>query len=943
MTIILHVGSSLFFDLPACVSSEKKCPYKLHNPSKNRVQSIENANNALQFVWDCGVELKLKPQGTDLVDEVEKNVLGLIWAIMLRFLKFGDDTDKSLDAKTALLMWVKNKVGSYGIEVNGFGKDWHNGLALCAIIHKHRPKLIPNFGDLSPSNGIANLNIALEAAFQYFNLEKYITAEDLLKLDDSSMVVYVSEYYYGIAEQRKMDLAAKRIGKVIKLTEENDAMKVEYAAKAKNLRELLDRVEKLLEDRTIDNTMDGAKRRLAEFYEYKARDKNQIIKEQLSLEGLYNNLAMRLAHNQRPEFNPGQGVTLKDIAAAVAHIEKCEQERKIALHAELNRQTKLQQLDQHHTSRSAKLQSWIAAKDQFLSTSLEISSISTAELQLALLGSYEQEASTVKSRNLVQLKDLSNELARELYEKIAEVQARDAANDAGMAKLDGLLAHRMPRAQDDLEREKFKESVRLLNQQHEDKFAKLEAWIAEKEKYLQSLLQIASIADARKHLGILEVYEADAKRTADTAVVDLKALGANILAQKYASEYSTWSWEDPSEITDREALVDSKWTTLASLSAAKKQSLDAALDRELEKERLRLLWTRQANDLQSWVKDLLDNVLPFAQFGFTLEEVEAYAAELHKSEDAINAEAAKKKQDYEETNVKLLENGVDDINYTKLTIADLAGSQETIVMALEDRRAQYDTELQRQRANDALCKEFADLVEPLFKLINERKDSITASKGTLEEQLAFVKTCLDNLEAESTPLASIQITFGKIETAGITNNRHTTLTAKDVEVQFDQYQDFLEAKRRMLDDEIQNEKLKGITAEQMQEIEENFKQFDTDASGSIDAKELKACLYSLGEEKTASEIEKIMADHGKDGKIPYDGFKEFMIGIYGVSDTKDSINDGFKLINRGESIAKEDRIDLILAEHDAAYFKANAPAVEGGFNYQAWCDDVYAR
>lgn len=34
------------------------------------------------------------------------------------------------------------------------------------------------------------------------------------------MFIYVSEYYVGIAEQRKLDLAAKRISKVIKLTKE---------------------------------------------------------------------------------------------------------------------------------------------------------------------------------------------------------------------------------------------------------------------------------------------------------------------------------------------------------------------------------------------------------------------------------------------------------------------------------------------------------------------------------------------------------------------------------------------------------------------------------------------------------------------------------------------------------------------------------------------------
>lgn len=52
----------------------------------------------------------------------------------------------------------------------------------------------------------------------------------------------MSEYYYGIAEQRKLDLAARRIDKVIKLTEENDAMRAEYREKAAQLRDLIAKV-----------------------------------------------------------------------------------------------------------------------------------------------------------------------------------------------------------------------------------------------------------------------------------------------------------------------------------------------------------------------------------------------------------------------------------------------------------------------------------------------------------------------------------------------------------------------------------------------------------------------------------------------------------------------------------------------------------------------------
>jgi len=52
-------------------------------------------------------------------------------------------------------------------------------------------------------------------------------------------------------------------------------------------------------------------RRIAEFYEYKTKDKGVILAEQLKLEALFNNLAMRLAHHKRPEYVPPPGCSLK--------------------------------------------------------------------------------------------------------------------------------------------------------------------------------------------------------------------------------------------------------------------------------------------------------------------------------------------------------------------------------------------------------------------------------------------------------------------------------------------------------------------------------------------------------------------------------------------------------------------------------------------------------
>lgn len=111
--------------------------------------------------------------------------------------------------------------------------------------------------------------------------------------------------------------------------------------------------------------------------------------------------------------------------------------------------------------------------------------------------------------------------------------------------------------------------------------------------------------------------------------------------------------------------------------------------------------------------------------------------------------------------------------------------------------------------------------------------------------------------------------------------RHTTLTLKDIEVQWEQYQAFLKKKQQMLIEEIEHAKLRGLTPQQLKEIEENFKKFDKDNSNTIDRHELKACLYSLGEERSASEVTKIMAQYGKpDVGMPFEGFRVDLLFIF---------------------------------------------------------------
>ena len=69
-----------------------------------------------------------------------------------------------------------------------------------------------------------------------------------------------------------------------------------------------------------------------------------------------------------------------------------------------------------------------------------------------------------------------------------------------------------------------------------------------------------------------------------------------------------------------------------------------------------------------------------------------------------------------------------------------------------------------------------------------------------------------------------------------------------------------------------------LTEEQKQEIREAFDLFDTDGSGTIDAKELKVAMRALGFEPKREEIKKMIADvdTNNSGVIDYNEFIDMM-------------------------------------------------------------------
>ena len=93
-----------------------------------------------------------------------------------------------------------------------------------------------------------------------------------------------------------------------------------------------------------------------------------------------------------------------------------------------------------------------------------------------------------------------------------------------------------------------------------------------------------------------------------------------------------------------------------------------------------------------------------------------------------------------------------------------------------------------------------------------------------------------------------------------------------------------------------------LTEEQKQEIKEAFDLFDTDGSGSIDAKELKVAMRALGFEPKKEEIRKMIADADRDGSgvIDFNEFLDMMTQKMAERDPREEMLKAFRLFDDDE-------------------------------------------
>ena len=91
----------------------------------------------------------------------------------------------------------------------------------------------------------------------------------------------------------------------------------------------------------------------------------------------------------------------------------------------------------------------------------------------------------------------------------------------------------------------------------------------------------------------------------------------------------------------------------------------------------------------------------------------------------------------------------------------------------------------------------------------------------------------------------------------------------------------------------------GLTEDEIEEIKEAFDLFDTDGTGTIDPKELKAAMQSLGFEAKNQTVFQMISDLDKNskGSIDFEEFLDMMTARISDKDTREDINKVFRLFD----------------------------------------------
>ncbi|CAF0773539.1 unnamed protein product [Adineta ricciae] len=397
---------------------------------KMRIHCLENVDKAIMFLQEQHVHLE-NIGAHDIVDGNSSLILGLMWTIILRF-QIQDitieeyESTETKSAKDALLLWCQMKTADYSnVNVRNFTSSWKDGLAFCALIHKHRPDLIPHFKTLTKENANHNLQLAFDICEKRLGISRLLDPEDVNVeyVDEKSIITYIVTLYHYFSKMKNDSVQGRRLAKVVGSALESERMAHEYERLVSDLLAWIDQTIRTLNDRQFPNSLARVQKKLLEFNRYRVIDKPPRFAEKGNLEVLLFTLQSKERANQQIPYQPREGKMISDINRAWENLERAEHERELALREEVLRQERLEQLATKFNRKAGLREKWLTDSEKLVASDQFGTDLTSVEAAFKKQEAIQTDIAAFEER-LQNIMAIANELKTEDYHDFATIEAR---------------------------------------------------------------------------------------------------------------------------------------------------------------------------------------------------------------------------------------------------------------------------------------------------------------------------------------------------------------------------------------------------------------------------------------------------------------------------------------------------------------------------------------
>jgi len=286
-------------------------------------------------------------------------------------------------------------------------------------------------------------------------------------------------------------------------------------------------------------------------------------------------------------------------------------------------------------------------------------------------------------------------------------------------------------------------------------------------------------------------------------------------------------------------------------------------------------------------------------------------------------------------------------NFGGLPLEEVRSRFDTSSSLLDQRRSALADELVRQQEHEKIRVSFAQAANDFNSWLEKQKGTLAVAEGTLQNQLDTLRKHNDQLPVGQSKFDAVGDLNKKLEENKITDNKHTNHTLRNLQAEYKQFLNNRSDREKLLEKEIMIQQGKNVSAEQIAEFKEVFQHFDSKNRGSLEKHEFKACLQSLGEDMSDSEMDKLMSTvAGPDGKIHFNDFVTFMINRSTESWTVDALVDNMKILANDKDFILEEDLRRVLPSEKVDALLRTMPAhatIAGAYDYKAWAQQQVGR